>query len=87
VPRDRGDPEAWKERRVNRHGEAQRQREDGVRQHGVGQVERVHDRLHDLQHRDGDDSIAQQHAEHAPALHLGDQFCGVQEEALSFGAS
>jgi hypothetical protein len=35
-------------------------------------MERVHDRLDDLQHREGDDAVPDQHADHPPPLRAKD---------------
>ncbi len=42
----------------DRHRKAQRQCNDGVRQRHVGQVQRVQDRLDNLQDRERDDAVA-----------------------------
>ncbi len=48
-------------------------------------MQRVHDRLDNLEDCEGNDAVAHQHAEHAPALQLGEQVRGVQDQALSDG--
>jgi hypothetical protein len=49
----------------------------------AGQVERVHDRLDDLQHREGDDAVAHQHAEDADSLGSRYLFPGKRGAMLS----
>ena len=54
-------------------GKAGGERDHHVREHLVGPAQAVHDRLDDLEHREGRDAVAHQRAEDPPALQLGDQ--------------
>ena len=54
-------------------GKAERQRRHHIGKDGVGPAQAVHDRLDDLQHREGAETVADQRANDAPSLQLGQQ--------------
>src|SRR5205814_1819704 len=60
-------------------GESDGERDDDVGQHGVGPMQRVHDRFDDLQDGERGDAVPDQCAEDAPALELPQHRHGVHD--------